>query len=30
MKIWVTPHVVTTTIMLVLMIAHIVQVVFFS
>jgi Fe-S-cluster-containing dehydrogenase component/CRP-like cAMP-binding protein len=30
LKIWVLPHVVTTTIMLVLMIAHIVQVVFFK
>ena len=30
MKIWVAPHVLTTTIMLVLMIAHIVQVVFFK
>jgi Fe-S-cluster-containing dehydrogenase component/CRP-like cAMP-binding protein len=30
MKIWVAPHVITTSIMLVLMIAHIVQVVFFK
>ena len=30
MKIWVAPHVITTTIMLVLLIAHIVQVVFFK
>jgi hypothetical protein len=29
LKIWVAPHVITTTVMLVLMIAHIVQVVFF-
>ena len=30
MKVWVAPHVVTTSIMLVLLIAHIVQVVFFN
>jgi len=30
LKIWIAPHVITTTVMLVLMIAHIVQVVFFS
>ena len=30
LKIWVAPHVITTTIMLVLLIAHIVQVVFFN
>jgi hypothetical protein len=30
LKIWVAPHVITTTVMLVLMIAHIVQVVFFK
>lgn len=29
MKIWVAPHVITTTVMLILLIAHIVQVVFF-
>ena len=29
LKIWIAPHVITTSIMLVLMIAHIVQVVFF-
>jgi len=30
LKIWVAPHVITTTVMLMLMIAHIVQVVFFK
>jgi len=30
MKIWVAPHVVSTSVMLVLMIVHIVQVVFFN
>jgi hypothetical protein len=30
LKIWVAPHVITTTIMLVLLVAHIVQVVFFN
>ena len=30
LKIWVAPHVISTSVMLVLMLAHIVQVVFFN
>jgi len=30
LKVWIAPHVISTSVMLVLMIAHIVQVVFFN